>query len=456
MRVLCCHISYPVGIFDLFRSSSATAAPAEPAPVSSPALRQAIAAEREKRSAGVEFSTESIDTGLLARLGWGGGSVAGVAVTQHTAMSLSAVWASVNAISQDIAGLPVQMIRQEGNTIEQVSGRQVTRLLNLQASPLQNSFHFRQSTMALLLLRGNCYAIIQRDSRQEPVQLDWKHPDETEVRKSGGRLYYKFSGDPKTYQDYEVLHFRGLSLDGVMGVSVLHWHRETFGKGLASRRAALKFYENGAKPNLALETDKLLSEKGAVNLAASFQRIYGGVDNAGKPLILEEGLKARPLSLTPADAQYVQDAELTVADVARIFRMPLHKIGDLSRATNNNIEQQSLDYVGDTLMPWLVNLEQELRIKLLRTSEVENTKFKHNVTALLRADATARANYYAKMTDIGAYTINDVLALEDRNGIGEDGDLRFVQVNRQTLAQAKAGKQPTTSTTPDNEAQPAA
>lgn len=435
-----------VGFFDFLKSDATpAAAPAEP--VQSDALRQAIQAEREKR--GVTISTEETNPTLLGLIG-GGNLVGSVPVTQRTVMSLSAVWASINNISQDIAGLPVQLIQQQNGKLEQLSGHPALRLLNLQASPIQNSFHFRQSSVALVLLRGNVYAIIRRDGRQESYQLDWKHPDDTEVRKNNGRLYYKFAGDDKIYQDYEVLHFRGLSLDGVLGVSVLHWHRETFGKGLASRRSALKFYENGARPTLALESDKLLTDKGAENLRNSFQQVYGGIENSGKPLILEEGLKAKALSLAPEDAQYVEDANLTVADVARIFRMPPHKIADLSRSTNNNIEQQSLDYVGDTLMPWILNFEQELRIKLLRSSEVETTKFKHNITALLRADATARANYYAKMTDIGVYSINDVLALEDRNGIGEDGDLRFVQVNRQTLAQAKAGKQPTTTKTPEN------
>jgi HK97 family phage portal protein len=397
-----------------------------------PTLASSVAEQRSS-GVGVQVSTEESNARLFSILGLAGGSVAGVSVNQHSVMTLTAVWACVNDISQDIAGLPVKLIQEQGDKLVALTGRKVTRLLNLQASPLLNSFQFRQLIVAFLLLRGNAYAVIRRDALQEPNQLDWKHPDETDVFKHNGRLWYKFSGDPKVYADYEVLHFKGLSLDGMTGVSALHYHRETFGKALSARRSSTKFYENNAKSKLALETDQKLKPETIQLLRDTFAQVYAGPENAGRPLILEEGMKARPLTLTPADAQYIEEANLTVADVGRIFRMPPHKMGDLSRSTNNNIEQQSQDYVGDTLMPLINNQEQELRLKLLPTYEVETTKFKHNVSALLRADHASRAAYYGKMTDIGAYTINDVLALEDRNGIGPEGDRRFVQVNRMPL-----------------------
>ena len=420
-----------MGLFDFFRSS----APAPvPAPAPSAPLQRAIAAEREKRGIGYSIGTDETNPSLIGHLFGGLAGSAGVSVTQRTVLGHAAAWACVNNISQDIAGLPCQLFTKTANGITPVTSRQVTRLLNLQASGLQNSFHLRQSLVALLLLRGNSYARIERDGRQEPIALHYKHPDETDVWQSGGRLWYRFVGDPKTYHDYEVLHFRGLSLDGVMGVSVLHYHRETFGKGLAASRGAAKFYEAGAKHTIALETDKRLDGKGAENLRASYQAIYGGVENTGKPLVLEDGLKARTISMTPADAQYLEQSKLTWAEVCAIYRMPPHKTGNLERSTNNNIEQQSLDYVGDTLMPWVLNIEQEYRLKLLKVGEADTTYFKHNLSALMRADATARANYYKAMTQIGAYSINDVLALEEKNGIGPAGDERYIPVNMMPLS----------------------
>jgi HK97 family phage portal protein len=397
-------------------------------------LQEAVSAEREQRSAGsVEsVSTESNDARLLGIMGWGDGTTAAQPVTQQAVMSIAAAYACVNNITQDIAGLPCQLFRATDAGRERVLGHPADLLLNLQASGLQSSFHFRQSMTALKLLRGNAYALIVRGSRQRPVQLLFKHPDDTTVYKSKGRLWYRFTGDPTVYADYDVIHLKGLSLDGVMGVSVIHYFRETFGKGLANSSAATAFYRNGAKTASALETDKLLSDAAVKRLAESFAQKYSGPDNAGKPIILEEGLKYRSLSLTPADAEFISTHKLTRSDIASIFRMPPHKIGDLERSTNNNIEQQSLDYVGDTLLPILLAQEQEYRLKLLQPSEVEGCYWRHNVSAQLRADATARANYLQKLVQSGILTINEARALEERNRI-DGGDRALVQVNQMPL-----------------------
>ena len=410
-------------------------------------LQAAVSAEREARN--VPVSTESASPSLLATLGLAGHGFTGVSVNQGTVMAISAVWACVNNLSQDIAGLPLQVFQAVDSGKIKLSDHPAIPLLNLQASPLQNSFHFRQTMAAVALLRGNAYALIEYNARMEPVRLTFKENHATEVIPSGGRLYYRFNGG-KMYQDYEVLHFRGLSLDGVLGLSPLHAHRETFGKALAASKAQTSFYNNGAKTSSALETDKTLSPGAVERLASSFQAKYGGLDNAGKPIILEEGLKYKSISMPPADAEYIATANLTMGDVCRIFRMPPHKIADLTRSTNNNIEQQSLDYVGDTLMPWALNFEQEYRLKLCRARELATTTFRHNIGGLLRADHAARATYYGKMTDIGVYSINEVRALEEQNGIGPMGDARFVQVNRQTLELATAPKpapEPATPTT---------
>jgi HK97 family phage portal protein len=422
-------------------------------------LQAAVSVEREQRSTGVaeSVSTESNDARLLGMIGFGGGSIAGVAVNQQTVMSIAAAYACVNNISQDIAGLPCQLFEETEAGRVRVADHPAPPLLNLQASGLQNSFHFRQTSMALTLLKGNSYALIVRASRFKPVQLLFKHPDETDVRKAGGRLWYKFSGDPKTYADYDVLHFRGLSLDGVMGVSVVHYFRETFGKGLAASKSHANFYQNGAKPSGVLEKVGTLTDLAFARLQASFGEAYTGVENAGKPLILEDGLSYKTISLTPEDAEFISTHKLTRSDIASIFRMPPHKIGDLERSTNNNIEQQSLDYVGDTLMPWLLNFEQEYRLKLLRTDEVQTHYFKHNLAALLRADATARGNYYQKMVQAGIYSINEVRAMEERNSI-EGGDRHLVQVNQmpldkmdETLAARNAKPANTPPPAPENE-----
>lgn len=416
-------------------------------------LQAAIVAEREARA--VPVDTTSTDGPLISALGLGGlfGEVAGVAVTERSALGFAAVWACVLAISQDIAALPCQLFMDTPTGgKEKVQGHPATRLLNLQASPLQNALPHRQAMIATVLLHGNAYARIEYGARYKPVALHYKHPRNTEVIRHDGRLYYRFAGDATVYQDYEVIHLRGLCLDerGIMGLSVLSAARENIGQGLAAQRGGTAFYNNGARISGALETDSIFKDAATnARIRAEWQAVYGGAENAGKVAVLEGGMKFKAISLPPADAQFLETRKFTRGEIASIFRVPPHKIGDLERSTNNNIEQQSIDYVQNTLQPWLVNIEQEYRLKLLTAREVDACYFRHNIGALMRADATARGTYYRTMTDIGVYSINDVLALEEMNGIGREGDARFVQVNRQTLENAITPPAPAVAAVPE-------
>lgn len=436
-----------------FWNSSAARSTATP-------LQAAVSEVREQRSTATTVDTQETNERLLALLGLGfGATVGGVRVTERNALGFAAVWACVLAISQDIAALPCQLYQDKpGGGKEKVVGHPATRLLNLQASPLQNAMPHRMVMTATVLLHGNAYAKIDFGPRYRPDALLYKHPRQTEVLTSNGRLYYRFWGDPTIYQDYEVIHLRGLCLDtdGIMGLSVLSTHYENIGTGLAAQRTGASFYNNGAKVSGALEKDGALTKEAAARLRENFASIYSGADNAGKVVVLEEGLKFKAISLPPADAQFLDTRKFTAREVASIFRVPAHKIGDLERSTNNNIEQQGIDYVQNCLQPWLVNFEQEYRLKLLRTSEVETYYFRHNMNALLRGDSTARATYYGKMTDIGVMSINEVRELEELNSIGEEGDARFVQVNRQLLAMAinppAPPIAPATGTPPDEQA----
>ncbi len=413
-------------------------------------LRAAITAEREGRGAADAVQAYSDDTyeRLAAVLGIGmGGTVGGVTVNERNALGFASVWACVLAISQDLAALPCQIYQNlPTGGKAQVSGHPASRVLNLQASPLQNAMPFRMVMHATVLLHGNAYALIKYGPKYTIKAVFYKHPTQTEVLISDGRLYYRFAGDSAIYQDYEVLHLRGLCLDqnGIMGLSVLSLHRENIGTGLAAQRTSARFYDNGAKVSGTLETDNLLKPETIARLKEQFASQYGGADNAGKVITLEQGLKFKSIGLPPADAQFLDTRKFTAREVASMFRVPAHKMGDLERSTNNNIEQQGIDYVQNCLTPWAVSTEQEYQLKLLRTTEVDTHYFKHNFNGLLRGDAAARATYYGKMTDIGAYSINEVRALEDMNGIGDPGNVRFVQVNRQTLENAMLAKPDTT------------
>ncbi|WP_460501463.1 phage portal protein [Hymenobacter agri] len=411
---------------------------------------------REQRAGVTNGVAVSDSEGLSALFGLSGLNVGGVAVTEASALTFAAVWACVLAISQDIAALPCPLFRETAAGKEKVLSHPASRVLNLQANPLLNAMPFRQAMAATVLLHGNAYARIERNGLQRPTAAYYYHPRQTTVFKGNdGQLYYLFAGDAQVYAASDVLHLRGLVLDnqGVLGKSVLSTAAETIGQALAAQRTGAQFYANGAKMSGALETDKKLDDKDADKLRKSMEG-YTGPNNAGRVIVLEQGIKFKTISLPPADAQFLETRRFSRAEVASFFRVPLHKIQDLERSTNNNIEHQSLDYVQSTLMPWVVNFEQEYRLKLLRSDEVDTHYFKHNLAALLRADAKSRGEFYSKLFSTGAVSPNDIREMEEMNPV-EGGNRYFVQVNTMpldrvddviTANQAKKQAQPATPT----------
>lgn len=422
-------------------------------------LRAAVSQEREQRAGISQGVAVSDSAGLSSLFGLNGINVGGVTVTEASALTFAAVWACVLAISQDIAALPCPLFRETATGKEKVLTHSASRVLNLQANPLLNAMPFRQAMAATVLLHGNAYARIERNGAQRPTAVYYYHPRQTTVYKGNdGRLYYLFAGDGQVYPASDVLHLRGLVLDseGILGKSVLSTAAETIGQGLAAQRTGAQFYANGARISGTLETAQKVSEPAMDKLRKQWAATYGGPENAGKVAILEEGMQFKAISLPPADAQFLETRRFSRGEVASFFRVPLHKIQDLERSTNNNIEHQGLDYVQSTLMPWLVNFEQEYRLKLLRSDEVDTHYFKHNLAALLRADAKSRAEFYSKLFATGAFSPNDIREMEEFNPV-EGGNRYFVQVNTMpldrvddviTANQAKKQGQPAT---PSNE-----
>nr|WP_262908817.1 phage portal protein [Hymenobacter translucens] len=365
---------------------------------------------------------------MLRALGFTGGGVAGVSVNQDSALSFAAVWACVQAISQDLAALPFVIYQDTGDSKEVRKDHPAYRLLNQQANPKQTSFQFRQSMLATVLLRGEAFALIERDGRQSPVALHYKHPDRTEVLEKDGRFWYRFDGDTKRlpYADYEVIHLRGLSLSAGRGISPLHAHRKTIGLGLANQNYGINFYEKGARVDgVMLHPTKFKDAGVAERLRNQFESNYSGTGGS-RVLMLEEGIKYEPISIAPKDAEFLNTHKLSRAEIASIFRVPPHKIGDMDSSIKANIEQQAIEYIQNTLQPWAVNIEQEFRLKLFRAAEIATTKGKHNFNGLMRGDSQARGAYYREMLNTGVMSINDVRDLEEMNPV-EGGNERFIQ-----------------------------
>ena len=366
----------------------------------------------------------------------GNKSNSGVVVNDESALKFSAVFACVRLISSSIAALPLPVYTTTP------SGRILNKehpnykLLHDHVGAMA-AMTFKQALLARALMQGNGYAKIHRDGTFRAVELELLNNVELMYNKQERKVYYRIDGKPQLYNDYDILHLKGMTLDGLTGLSVISYARETIGLGLANQEFGARFFGSGTNAGGFLEhPGNFGSDNEAYNrLQSTFNEKYKGLANSHGVIILEDGMKFNKIGIPPEDAQFLQSRQFQIADIARYFAVQPQKIGDLERSTNNNIEQQSIEFVQDTLLPWIVNFEQEINYKLFRMDEQGQHFAKFNVNGLLRGDAAARGELYSKMFNIGAMQLNEIRAREELNSI-ENGDTSFVQVNVQTLENA--------------------
>jgi HK97 family phage portal protein len=295
--------------------------------------------------------------------------------------------------------------------------------------------------MQQVLLEGNAFAIVGRNGRGEPGSILPVDSSSIEVvDEEGPYLYraYGLDGAATMLRPEEVIHVPGLG-DGIVGQSVLTYARETIGLGIAAEEYGARFFTNSARPAGVVEAQNELSETAAENLRDSFDRIYAGLGNVHRTAILEEGATYKRIGVTPEEAQFLETRKFTVTDVARVFRVPPHMIGDLEHGTFSNIEHESLNFVVHSIRPWLVRFEQEYNRKLFPTGRYFA---EHNIDGLLRGDAASRMTAYSTGIQNGIYSVNDVRRLENMNPIGPEGDEHYIGQNMQTLADALLPPEP--------------
>ena len=370
-----------------------------------------------------------------------GPTAAGKSVNERSAMQLTAVYACVRILAEGIAGLPLHLYQCGKNgSREKAVDHPLYFLLHDEPNPEMTSFVFRETLMTHLLLYGNCYCQIIRDGRGQVTALYPLMPNQMSVdRDEKGQLYYTYlrSGDEadtmKKGTVYllpeDVLHIPALGFDGLVGCSPIAMAKNSIGVGLACEEYGAKFFANGAAPSGVLEHPGTI--KDITRLRESWNAIYGGSKNAGKVAILEEGMHYSPISISPNEAQFLETRKFQMDEIARIFHVPPHMIGDLERSTFSNIEQQSLEFVKYTLNPWVCRWEQALTRSLLSPKEKREYSIKFNVDGLLRGDYQSRMNGYAVGRQNGWMSANDIRELEnlDRISAEQGGDLYLVNGN---------------------------
>lgn len=379
-----------------------------------------------------------------------GSSTAGKNVTERFAMQMTAVYSCVRILAEAVAGLPLHLYRyKEDNGKEKAIDHTLYHLLHDEPNPEMSSFVFRETLMTHLLLWGNAYAQIIRNGKGEVIALYPLIPSRMTVnRDENGQLYYEYfsvsddinSNSSRTVvlMPRDVLHIPGLGFDGLVGYSPIAMAKNAIGMAIACEEYGAKFFANGAAPSGVLEHPGTIKDPKKVREA--WQSQFGGSSNAGRVAVLEEGMKYTPISISPEQAQFLETRKFQINEIARIFRIPPHMVGDLEKSSFSNIEQQSLEFVKYTLDPWVIRWEQSLMRALLSNDEKKEYFIKFNLEGLLRGDYESRMKGYSIGRQNGWMSANDIRELENLDRISREdgGDLYLVNGNMLPLRDAGA------------------
>lgn len=374
--------------------------------------------------------------------GWASSSrnPAGVRIDPESALRATVVLACVRVLSASVAGLPLHLYRRLPSGGKELARENpLYRVLHSTPNDWQTSYEWRETLMLHLLTHGNAFCEIRGagDSRQ----LIPLHPSRMKVeRLENGRLRYTYRedrGSSTVYSQDAVMHLRWLSDDGVNGMVPVEIAGDAIGLARACEIHGASFFANGARPGIVLTTDQMLSPEAAENTRNQWERAHRGPSRAQRTAVLQGGLKISEVGGNNQEAQFLEARRFQVEEVCRIYGVPPHLVGDLSRSSFSNIEQQSLDYVQNGLMPWLRRFESAITRDLLTDDE---TFAEFDVRGALRADAAGRSAFYVAMAGLGVFSVNEIRGFENLNPV-DGGDIRVVPLNFQTLEQANAAAQ---------------
>ena len=380
-----------------------------------------------------------------------GRTTSGKPVNERTAMQTTAVYACVRILAEAVASLPLHVYEyQDDGGKKLVHDHPLYYLLHDEPNPEMTSFVFRETLMSHLLIWGNAYAQIIRDGAGSVLGLYPLLPDKMDVQRDDrGNIYYVYSrnsDENPMFKEYgniklkaeDVLHIPGLGFDGLIGYSPIAMAKNAVGMTLACEEYGASFFANGANPGGVLEHPGVLKDPSKVR--ESWNSVYRGVNNAHKIAVLEEGMKYQQIGIPPEEAQFLETRKFQINEIARLYRIPPHMVGDLDKSSFSNIEQQSLEFVKYTLDPWVIRWEQSLQRSLLLPGEKGKYFIKLNVDGLLRGDYQSRMNGYAVGRQNGWFSANDIREMENMNPIPDEegGNLYLVNGAMTKLADAGA------------------
>jgi HK97 family phage portal protein len=349
-------------------------------------------------------------------------------ISDANAMSVAAVWACVRLLSTAVAMLPVALYRKDGEKNVLDVKHPVHRLIAVRPNHWQSPFEFWQMVVGRMLTKGNFYAqkVVFNGEITDllPLSSERTEPMQT-LTGAINYVYTKDNGQKINFKQSEILHIRSLCLDGLKGLGTLEYARNSIGANIAMEAHGAGMMQNAATPSGALETDLELTDEAFERLRKGIDEHHAGAKNAGRPLILESGLKWKAMSMNAEDLAFIDQRKLTRSEIAMFFGVPPHMIGDIERGTSwgSGIEQQNLGFLVHTLMPYLVNIQQACLRDLLPLTDQPNFIVKFDTSLLTRADFVSRQNGLDKMKRSGVLSANEWRKIEGYDPIpGAEGD----------------------------------
>jgi HK97 family phage portal protein len=361
---------------------------------------------------------------FLSAMSMGRGSGSGISVDKNTALTFTAVWSAVRLLSESISILPVNVYERQPNGDKTLASKNaVYNLVHNEPNYYMSSVAFFEKIMMDLCLSGNSYVQIIRNGGGAPQELLPLNAQDIQVKINDGQIFYHNKDSNAVLDDYDVLHFKGISQDGIIGLSPITQNANAIGWGISLETYGSKYFTNSAKLSGVLETDRALSESAILRLRDSFSNTYNQLQNAQSTAILEEGLTFKPITISPEQSQFLASRIFSITEVARMFNIPTFMLQEHSKSSFNNIESLSQSYVTYTLMPYIRRMESEMNRKLFKKNEKGKLFVEWNVNGLLRGNIKDRTDAYKTGINNGYLTINEIRRKENLNSVADGNEL---------------------------------
>ena len=367
--------------------------------------------------------------------GFARGASAGVRVTSDNALQTSTVvLACVRVLAETVASLPLHLYELLDNGGRARCPGWLDHLLSVEPNSWQTSFEWRETSMIHLGLYGACYSEIVPGPAGAVSELIPLHPSRMKAERiENGRLRFTYTepnGAKTIYSQDQIFRVTWFSSDGINPSIPIELGKEAIGLARACELHGARYFGNGARPGVVLETDGNMAPEAAERLRENWERLHRGADKSSKTAVLTGGLKAHELGSTNTDSQFLEARRFQTEEICRLYRVPGHMIHDLSRATYSNIEQQSIDFLQYSILPWLRRFEKAIARDLIAQPVGYFAAF--DTSHLLRGDAAARSAYYSSGLDRGIFSINEVRSMENLNPI-HGGDVHYFPLNMTTV-----------------------